>query len=164
MKSIWGELKRRNVVRVGIAYGLVCWVLLQIADFVLEVIDAPGAIEELSADDVAEIEAALERVGTRPLEELAPSRRAMMTVERAMTPIGPDDLVDIDELVDTLLVRPAGGGRRTVVVDSGRAVGLIDAGDLGRALANLRDDDVREAVQKAVVASLAQERERDKGR
>ncbi|MDX1570441.1 MAG: hypothetical protein R3200_08150 [Xanthomonadales bacterium] len=44
MANIWTELKRRNVVRVGIAYGLVCWMLLQIADFALEVIDAPGWI------------------------------------------------------------------------------------------------------------------------
>ena len=35
------ELKRRNVFRVGIAYVLVAWVLLQIIDFVLEVIAAP---------------------------------------------------------------------------------------------------------------------------
>ena len=41
MAKIWIELKRRNVVHVGIAYGLVCWVLLQIADFALQVIDAP---------------------------------------------------------------------------------------------------------------------------
>ena len=44
MASIWTELRRRNVVRVGFAYGLVCWVLLQIADFALGVIEAPGWI------------------------------------------------------------------------------------------------------------------------
>lgn len=42
--SLWAELKRRNVVRVGVAYVLVAWVLLQIVDFVLEVIDAPSWI------------------------------------------------------------------------------------------------------------------------
>jgi TolB-like protein len=36
-----GELKRRNVFRVGIAYLLGAWVLLQIADFILDVIGAP---------------------------------------------------------------------------------------------------------------------------
>jgi TolB-like protein/Tfp pilus assembly protein PilF len=35
------ELKRRNVVRVGVAYGVASWVLLQIADLVLENIAAP---------------------------------------------------------------------------------------------------------------------------
>jgi len=44
MAKLWEELKRRNVVRVGVAYVLVCWVLLQIADFALEVIVAPGWI------------------------------------------------------------------------------------------------------------------------
>lgn len=36
------ELRRRNVIRVGIAYVLVAWVALQLADFILEVIDAPS--------------------------------------------------------------------------------------------------------------------------
>lgn len=38
------ELKRRNVFRVGVAYALAAWVLLQAADFVLQVIGAPGWI------------------------------------------------------------------------------------------------------------------------
>ena len=32
MSSIWGELKRRNVVRVAIAYVFVAWLLLQVSD------------------------------------------------------------------------------------------------------------------------------------
>jgi TolB-like protein/Tfp pilus assembly protein PilF len=36
------ELKRRNVVRVGIAYVLMGWLLLQAADFGLDLIDAPN--------------------------------------------------------------------------------------------------------------------------
>jgi TolB-like protein len=39
--SLWAELRRRNVVRVGIAYALIAWVVLQIVDFLVEVIDAP---------------------------------------------------------------------------------------------------------------------------
>jgi TolB-like protein len=39
--SFVAELKRRNVVRVGIAYVLMGWVLLQGADFVLDLIGAP---------------------------------------------------------------------------------------------------------------------------
>jgi adenylate cyclase len=42
--SFFQELKRRNVVRMGIAYGVVAWVLLQFIDFALDVIDAPGWI------------------------------------------------------------------------------------------------------------------------
>ncbi len=36
------ELKRRNVFRVGIAYAVAAWVLLQIVDLVLDNIEAPG--------------------------------------------------------------------------------------------------------------------------
>ncbi len=40
--SFFQELKRRNVVRVGIAYVLMGWLLLQGADFGLDLIDAPN--------------------------------------------------------------------------------------------------------------------------
>jgi adenylate cyclase len=39
--SIFNELKRRNVFRVGIAYVVAAWVLLQVSDLVLENINAP---------------------------------------------------------------------------------------------------------------------------
>lgn len=39
--SFFNELKRRNVVRVAVAYAVASWVLLQIADLVLENIAAP---------------------------------------------------------------------------------------------------------------------------
>ena len=42
--SFFQELKRRNVFRVGLAYVLGAWVLLQIIDFALEVIGAPDWI------------------------------------------------------------------------------------------------------------------------
>ncbi len=41
MASVWEELKRRNVVRVAIAYAVVAWLLLQVADVVLDNIEAP---------------------------------------------------------------------------------------------------------------------------
>lgn len=41
MVSAWAELKRRNVVRVAIAYAVVAWLLLQVADVVLDNIEAP---------------------------------------------------------------------------------------------------------------------------
>ena len=40
--SFLGELKRRNVVRVAIAYAVVAWLLLQVADVVLGNIGAPA--------------------------------------------------------------------------------------------------------------------------
>lgn len=40
--SLFAELKRRNVVRVGIAYVVVAWLILQFSDLVLENINAPG--------------------------------------------------------------------------------------------------------------------------
>ena len=38
------ELRRRNVIRVGIAYGVASWLLLQIADLVMDNIEAPAWI------------------------------------------------------------------------------------------------------------------------
>jgi len=39
--SFFNELKRRNVIRVGIAYAVVAWLVMQFADVVLDNIDAP---------------------------------------------------------------------------------------------------------------------------
>ena len=47
--SFFAELKRRNVVRVGIAYVLGAWLLLQVVDFVLDAIGAPGWISAVGA-------------------------------------------------------------------------------------------------------------------
>ena len=40
--SLFEELKRRNVFRVGIAYVLLGWAVLQGADLLLDLVDAPG--------------------------------------------------------------------------------------------------------------------------
>lgn len=40
--SLFNELKRRNVFRVGIAYVVVAWLVLQVADVILNNIAAPG--------------------------------------------------------------------------------------------------------------------------
>ena len=32
MASVWGELRRRNVVKVAVAYAIVGWLLVQVAD------------------------------------------------------------------------------------------------------------------------------------
>jgi len=39
--SILAELKRRNVIRVGVAYAVAAWVFLQVADLALDAINAP---------------------------------------------------------------------------------------------------------------------------
>jgi len=39
--SLFSELRRRNVVRVGIAYAVVGWVIAQIAEFAFENFGAP---------------------------------------------------------------------------------------------------------------------------
>ena len=41
MRNFWEELKRRNVIRETLAYILVAWVLLQVADIVLPIFEAP---------------------------------------------------------------------------------------------------------------------------
>ena len=45
--SLFEELKRRNVFRVGIAYAISAWVLLQIVDLVLENITAPNWVMQV---------------------------------------------------------------------------------------------------------------------
>ncbi len=41
MASVWGELKRRNVVRVAAAYALVSWLILQLADVLMPLLTLP---------------------------------------------------------------------------------------------------------------------------
>ena len=36
MASVWAELKRRNVVKVAVAYVVVGWLLVQVAEFATE--------------------------------------------------------------------------------------------------------------------------------
>jgi adenylate cyclase len=42
LSGLFNELKRRNVVRVGIAYILIAWLLAQVAELALDSFDAPG--------------------------------------------------------------------------------------------------------------------------
>ena len=41
MASVWGELKRRNVVRVAIAYAIVSWLILQLTDVLISLLGLP---------------------------------------------------------------------------------------------------------------------------
>ena len=45
--SFFSELKRRNVFRMGIAYIVVAWVLLQAIDFTLDIISAPNWVMQV---------------------------------------------------------------------------------------------------------------------
>ncbi len=42
MNKLWKELQRRKVVRIGVVYALVAWLLAQIADLVLDNFNAPS--------------------------------------------------------------------------------------------------------------------------
>jgi TolB-like protein len=45
--SIFNELKRRNVFRVGIAYVVLGWLLLQVTDVVVPILDLPDWVDKL---------------------------------------------------------------------------------------------------------------------
>jgi len=45
--SLFNELKRRNVFRVGVAYVVIAWVLLQMVDFALDLISAPNWVMQV---------------------------------------------------------------------------------------------------------------------
>ena len=47
MASLWGELKRRNVVRVAIAYVIVGWLILQFADVLIPLLTLPESVGRL---------------------------------------------------------------------------------------------------------------------
>jgi TolB-like protein/Flp pilus assembly protein TadD len=42
MASVWEELKRRNVVRVAVAYAVVAWLLIEVASTVFPILQLPG--------------------------------------------------------------------------------------------------------------------------
>jgi TolB-like protein/Tfp pilus assembly protein PilF len=44
MASVWGELKRRNVIKVAIAYVIVAWLILQIGDTLGPALRLPDAV------------------------------------------------------------------------------------------------------------------------
>jgi Tol biopolymer transport system component len=47
MASVWGELKRRNVVKVGVAYAIVAWLLVQIIVSIEEPLNLPDWTDTL---------------------------------------------------------------------------------------------------------------------
>ena len=47
LKSIFGELKRRKVFRVGGAYMVVAWLMLQVVDVVVPMLELPNWVGKL---------------------------------------------------------------------------------------------------------------------
>ena len=47
MASVWDELRRRNVVRVAIAYAVVSWLILQLADVLIPLLTLPEWVGRL---------------------------------------------------------------------------------------------------------------------
>jgi hypothetical protein len=47
MTSVWNELKRRNVVRVGLAYAVVSWLILQLTDVLISLLSLPELVGRL---------------------------------------------------------------------------------------------------------------------
>lgn len=73
-------------------------------------------------------------LGQDEVDAVAPSRWPSVRARGLMTPIGPDDVVEADEPLESLLLRPAGRTRRAVVVEDGTVVGVIEGEDLARVL------------------------------
>ncbi len=47
MASVWRELKRRNVVRVVVAYAIVSWLILQLTDVLVPMLNLPESVGRL---------------------------------------------------------------------------------------------------------------------
>ena len=47
MTAVWGELKRRNVVRVAVAYAVVSWLILQLTDVLMPLLALPEWVDRL---------------------------------------------------------------------------------------------------------------------
>ena len=47
MSQLFEELKRRNVIRVGVAYVVVAWLILQVVDLVLDAVPAPDWVMQV---------------------------------------------------------------------------------------------------------------------
>ncbi len=73
-------------------------------------------------------------LGESELERLSPARRVSIRASAAMAKIGPGDVIDARMPLDTMATRKAGKTGRFVVVENGRAVGIIEGTDLESAI------------------------------
>jgi len=71
-------------------------------------------------------------IGQDEVDSIAPSRWVSMRVRSLMSEIGPADVVDGAEPLETLLLAPSGPARRAVVIDDGVVVGIVEDSDLAR--------------------------------
>ena len=121
--SFWGELTRRNVVRVGLAYLAFAWLLIQVADTVLPNFGAPPWVMQalISAAALGFIVALLlawfyelTPEGIKTAASGAPDEPVKFTGRKI-------DFVIIGVLilaVGFLLVRPPGNERMALLPDS----------------------------------------------
>jgi UPF0716 family protein affecting phage T7 exclusion len=49
MASVWGQLKRRNVVKVAVAYAIVGWILVEISSVLGPALNLPGWVTSFVA-------------------------------------------------------------------------------------------------------------------
>ncbi len=90
--SFFAELKRRNVFRVAIAYGVASWVLLQIVDLVLDNITAPDWVMHvfMLAVGLGFVVAVIMGKGSEPFSQVTTEPLEIGAEQkRALTPIKP---------------------------------------------------------------------------
>jgi hypothetical protein len=63
--GLFTELKRRNVFRVGAAYGIVGWLLVEIASVLLPTFEAPDWVMNQELDRAARLGGSKNRTGQR---------------------------------------------------------------------------------------------------
>ena len=75
-------------------------------------------------------------IGQDEIDSVAPSRWPSTRARSLMTRIGPNDVVEADAPLESLLLRPAGVSGRAVVVEDGAVVGIIDGQALAQVLSS----------------------------
>lgn len=98
--------------------------------YVARMVDLVGIGGHLRSQAVEEHGRVIGVIGQDEVDSVSPSRWGAIPVGRLMVPIGPSDLVPIDEPLEMLMVRPSGQSGRAVVVEQGTVVGIIDPMDL----------------------------------
>lgn len=75
-------------------------------------------------------------IGQEEIDSISPSRWPSVRTRALMSRIGPADIVEAEEPLESLLLRPAGPSGRAVVVRDGIVVGIIDGQALGSVLSS----------------------------
>ena len=115
--SLFEELKRRNVFRVGLAWVLMGWVVLQGADFVLDLIGAPDwVIRAMAVMGVAGLPIALFFAWAFEVTPEGIKREA--EVDRSQS-IAPTTGRKLDRAIIVFLAAGAGAGAGRAVFPGG---------------------------------------------